>query len=72
MKCHARDPDARSRKQAAIITLGEEDFLWSKGVLGSENAKQLLNTMVYLIGLNFALRGGQEHRTLRSGPTSQL
>ena len=72
MKCHARDPDARPRKQAAIITLGEEDFLWSKGVLGSENAKQLLNTMVYLIGLNFALRGGQEHRTLSSGPTSQL
>ena len=39
MKSHARDPDARPWKQAEIITLGEEDFLWSKGVLGSENAK---------------------------------
>ena len=29
-------------------------------------------TMVYLNGLNFALRGGVEQRSLRAGLTSQL
>ncbi len=54
-------------KQAEIITIEEEDMLWRKGILGRENPKQLLRAMFYLIGLNFALRAGQEHRQLRFG-----
>ena len=33
---------------------------------GEENGKQLVETLVYLFGLHFALRGGKEHRRLRS------
>ncbi len=59
------------RKQAQVITLDEEESMWNTGILGSSNPAQLLNTLIYLIGLNFALRGGQEHRNLRHN-NSQL
>lgn len=54
-----------SKKKAEIITEGEEDDMWTKGVLGMETPKRLLDTLVYLIGLNFAFRAGLEHRNLR-------
>ena len=49
-------------KRAEVITLDEENRLWSKNVLGDENGKQLVETLVHLFGLHFALRGGKEHR----------
>lgn len=72
MKSRARNHVNVPRKQAEEITLDEEENLWNKGALGADNPKQLVNTMVYLIGARFALRGGQEHRELRFGETSQL
>ncbi len=61
-----------NRKQADIITIHQENALWNKGLLGTDTPQKLLDTIVYSIGLNFALRAGQEHRNLRTGPTSQL
>ncbi|XP_046544501.1 zinc finger MYM-type protein 3-like [Haliotis rubra] len=58
----------KTKRQAQVITLEEEDVLWSAGCLGSNTPAQLLDTLAYLIGLHFALRGGQEHR----GDASQL
>lgn len=52
-------------RKADVITIEQEEKLWSSGVLGSENPKQLLYTLVYQFGLNFALRAGEEHRNLR-------
>ena len=49
-------------KQAEPFGKDEEDILWNKGLLGSENPRTLLNTMVFVLGKCFALRGGQEHR----------
>ena len=72
MKANSRNPEIKPRKQAQIITVAEEDALWDNGVLGSDTPKTLLHTMVYVNGLNFALRGGIEQRNLRAGPTSQL
>ncbi|CAC5423576.1 unnamed protein product [Mytilus coruscus] len=60
------------KKQAEEISLEEEEKLWASGSLGSDNARHLLNTLVYLIGLNFALRGGQEHRDLKGRNSSQF
>ena len=55
-------------KKADIISVVDEDYLWQNCILGSENPQQLLDTIVYLVGLNCALQAGKEHRVLRSIP----
>ena len=52
-------------KQAQAFTEEEEELLWRVGALGDGAADVLLDTMVFLIGKNFALRSGQEHRELK-------
>lgn len=53
-----------SVRQAEPISFEEEELLWSRGYLGDKDPKTLVNTLVYLNGLHFALRSGQEHRSL--------
>ena len=72
MKIKSKDNIGGAKKQALPITEEEEDTLWSKNVLGDDTREKLLYTLVYLMGLNFALRGGEEHRNLRRGERSQL
>ena len=57
------------KKQAQPITCEEEEQLWHLGLLGGHNAQVLVDTMVFQMGLYFALRGGQEHRRLRYRPS---
>ena len=57
-------------KKAEVVKSQHEDLLWEKGLLGDHNPKVLLDTMVYYIGLFFAIRG-REHCRLRHNP-SQL
>ena len=52
-------------KQAQAFTEEQEERLWRVGALGDDAADVLLDTMVFLIGKNFALRSGQEHRELK-------
>ncbi len=52
-------------KQAQPISAVEEEILWSKGLLGSHNSRVLVDTMVFMVGVYFALRSGEEHRQLR-------
>ena len=52
-------------KRAEPISVKEEGILWGKGLLGSHSPQVLLHTIVYLCGLNFALRSGKEHRDLQ-------
>ena len=40
--------------------------MWKNDILGEENPIQLRHTVMYLLGLGFALRGGEEHRNLRA------
>ena len=44
-----------SVKKAQVLTATDEDFLWSIGLLGTENPDTLLNTVVFRIGKGFAL-----------------
>ena len=52
-------------KRAEPISVKEEGILWENGLLGSHSPQVLLHTMVYLCGLNFALRSGKEHSFLK-------
>lgn len=72
MQERAKAGTVSGRRQAQVITIEEEDALWMQGVLGKDTPTKMFHTLVYLIGINFALRGGDEHRNLRVGPTSQL
>ena len=56
-------------RKAEPITFEEEEILWQKGILGDHTPQSLVNTMVYMNGLYFALRGGNEHRNLRHKPS---
>ena len=56
------------RKQAEPLTLEEEEELWNKKDLGDHNPHALLNTVVFMVDLYFALRSGDEHRQLHLSP----
>jgi hypothetical protein len=52
-------------KQAEAFSEDQEETLWRMNLLGDHSPQVLLNTMVFLIGKNFSLRSGKEHRNLR-------
>ena len=56
-------------KRAAVISEEHERLLWKKNLLGDATPQQLIHTMVFYIGLFFALRSGAEHRNLRFQPS---
>lgn len=60
------------RKRADIITEAQEEEMWSKGFLGRDTPQKLLDTLLFQLGLHFALRARQEHRNLRVGTYSQI
>ena len=55
------------KKQAEPLTI-QEEILWQKGLLGDHNPQVLLDTIIFMNGLNFALCSGKEHRKLRFSP----
>ena len=57
------------QRQAEPITEEEEDLLWEKGLLGDYNPQALLNTVIYMNGLFFALHSGNEQHSLRFSPS---
>ena len=54
------------RKQAGLLAFEEENRLWELGILSVETPLSLLNAVLLLNGINLVLRGGQEHRGLKS------
>ncbi len=46
--------------------------MWGTGLLGDDTPEKLVNTVLYLIGVHFALRACDEHKALKVGAWSQL
>ena len=61
MKMHVASGIGLSVRQAQVLSVTDEDYLWSLGLLGVLNPQQLLNTVVFSVGKGFALRAGKEH-----------
>ena len=53
------------RQSCDIISLNHENLMFERNALGEENPEQLLRTVIYMLGLHLALRGGVEHLRLR-------
>ena len=51
-----------------VLSKTDEDILWSQGLLGTDTPEKLLNTVLFTLDLNCALRAGKEHRSLCSTP----
>ena len=71
MKFSRQEGRDGQKRRAEVVEESHEEILWSKNVLGSDNPKQLLYTLVFLIGKNFALRGRDEHRRLQMSNISK-
>ena len=54
------------RRQAEPLTC--EEMLWQTRQLGDHSPQTLVDTMVFMNGMYFALRSGGEHRNLRHDP----
>ena len=52
------------RISSDIILLADETKMFNKNILGDESPIQLLETLIYMLGLHLALRGGSEHGRL--------
>ncbi len=63
----------RKCKLSSPISVADENKLWDQRVLGSDSPDTLRDTVLFLLGLHLALRGGKEHKDLRTpGFNSQL
>ena len=63
----------RCATSAEVISLQHENKMFEEGVLGDDTPIKLLRTVIYMIGMHCALRGGVENSNLRCpGYDSQL
>ncbi len=63
----AKGTGSNTRK-AEALTDKEIEKLWQTKQLGDFNPGVLIRTVLFLNGINFGMRGGQEHRNLRYNP----
>ncbi|XP_028410790.1 uncharacterized protein KIAA1958-like [Dendronephthya gigantea] len=52
------------KKTAAAVSVTDERQMWDAGVLGTGSPDSIINTLLFLTGKLFALRGGKEQREL--------
>ncbi len=66
MKQRSRQNMGSENRSADPISFEAEDKMWREGILSEERPSQLRDTVMFLIGLTFALCGGDEQRCLRA------
>lgn len=72
MKKSAEAGNVKLPKRSHSISFEDEEQLWKTGTLGSSTPKQLIETLIYELGLHLSLRASKEHRDLEFGENSQL
>jgi hypothetical protein len=72
MKENAKAGLVSGGNKSLFISKNTEENMWQAGLLGSDSPSTLLNTVIFLVGVHFALRGGDELRKLRHGDLSQI
>ena len=63
MKQLSKEGKIAPREKAVPISVQEEEYLWSIGALGDDTPTKLVDTVLYLLGIHFALRAADEHKT---------
>ena len=59
-------------KKAQTITIAHKDILWEKQLLVDHSPQALIDTVVFYIGMCFALRSWEEHQCLRYHPAHTI
>lgn len=72
MRLSALEGNVKETKKAGEISIEDEESLWTKGILGCENPKQLQQTIIYMMGIQCGLRAATEHKSLKHGDNSQI
>ncbi len=60
------------KSKAQVITYSQEDNMWKSGILSSETPERLVYTLLYSLGVQFALQAGEEHKSLKIGKQLSL
>ena len=60
------------KEKAQPFILSEEDAMWHDGILGQDNPEQLINTLMYLLGVHLSLRAIDKYKALKVGYYSQI
>ncbi len=60
------------KEKAQPFILSEEDAMWCDGILGQDNPEQLINTLMYLLGVHLSLRAIDKYKALKVGYYSQI
>ncbi len=59
--------DGIGHKESSLaIDLDDENTLWESNILGNSDPDQLRGTLFFLLGINFTLQGGEEHKNLQA------
>lgn len=72
MKTSAKEGNVKLKRRANAISIDNERELWNNGTFGDSNPRQLIDTLIYHLGIHLALRAIDEHRDLEFGPGSQI
>ena len=72
MKLSGPEDNVRMKRKSDAISFETENILWDSGAFGCSNSQQLIDTLIYNLGLHLALRACSEHRNLEFGENSQI
>lgn len=60
------------KEKAEPFSISDEEQMWRNNILGESNLEQLLNTIIYLLGVHLSLHAVDEHKALKTGYFSQI